>query len=222
MGLIYKLTSPSGKIYVGQTIQSFERRFNRHVQDSKNPKHNNTHLYKAFNKYGAENFSKDILSTEIFDGDLLDILEMEWIAYYKSLGYKLYNMTEGGQAFFGPRSYTDQYIKDLSERTTNQWKYNREKILNGIVESWKDPIKKSERLEKRAKNNISEKFRRRLSEVKRGENSNFHILKEEQVIKIISRLKEGETSSSLSKEYGVAYNTIWQIRNNKTWKYLPR
>jgi predicted GIY-YIG superfamily endonuclease len=31
-GIIYKITSPSGKVYVGQTVRSFEKRMQEHQQ----------------------------------------------------------------------------------------------------------------------------------------------------------------------------------------------
>ena len=52
---IYKLTSPSGKIYIGQT-QCLYKRF----QDYRKPKANE-YLMKAILKYGLENISVEII-----------------------------------------------------------------------------------------------------------------------------------------------------------------
>ena len=56
---IYKLTSPSGKIYIGQT-QCLYKRF----QDYRKPKANE-YLMKAILKYGLENISVEILERGI-------------------------------------------------------------------------------------------------------------------------------------------------------------
>ena len=54
---IYKITSPSGKIYIGETI-NFEKRFNRYksLQCKKQIK-----LYNSFIKYGIDNHNFEIL-----------------------------------------------------------------------------------------------------------------------------------------------------------------
>ena len=56
---IYKLTSPSGKIYIGQT-QCLYKRF----QDYRKPKANE-YLMKAILKYGLENITVEILEKDI-------------------------------------------------------------------------------------------------------------------------------------------------------------
>ena len=50
---IYKITSPTGRIYIGQSV-NIERRFKQHKRKTKNYKPN-TLLINSFNKYGAEN-----------------------------------------------------------------------------------------------------------------------------------------------------------------------
>jgi hypothetical protein len=47
-------------------------------------------------------------------------------------------------------------------------------------------------------------------------------LTDEQALKIISRLRLGETQRSLAIEYGVSHTTIYSIASNKGWKHLPR
>ena len=56
---IYKLTSPSGKIYIGQT-QCLYKRFN----DYRKPKANQ-YLMKAILKYGLENIIVVILEKDV-------------------------------------------------------------------------------------------------------------------------------------------------------------
>lgn len=67
MGIIYILTSPSGKQYVGQTIRTFDKRWKQHINDIKKAKNNNfgsgtcVALPRAFDKYGYENFEFETL-----------------------------------------------------------------------------------------------------------------------------------------------------------------
>ena len=61
IGVIYKYTSPSGKIYIGQTINPKER-YRKHISEAYNAKHSgyNTLLSKAIRKYGIEQFKQYI------------------------------------------------------------------------------------------------------------------------------------------------------------------
>jgi len=52
--LIYRLTAPSGKMYVGLTMQTLKVRWQGHVKRAKTTK--NHPLYNAINKYGPEAF----------------------------------------------------------------------------------------------------------------------------------------------------------------------
>ncbi len=63
MGIIYKLTSPSGKIYIGQTKKTAEHRWDQHRNVANNDKCKDTHraIYNAIRKYGWENFEKEII-----------------------------------------------------------------------------------------------------------------------------------------------------------------
>lgn len=100
MGLIYMRTSPSGGKYIGKTVQSENKRWNCHICEAYNTKSKdyNTLLNKAIRKYGAENFTVQILEDNI-PNDILGEREKYWIDYYKT--YYLhnnhgYNMTLGG------------------------------------------------------------------------------------------------------------------------------
>lgn len=73
---IYKITNTvNGKIYVGSS-KVLEERWSRHVRELKQNIHHNIHLQRAWNKYGEENFSFDVL--EVVESDLL-VKEQYWI-----------------------------------------------------------------------------------------------------------------------------------------------
>lgn len=100
MGLIYMRISPSGGKYIGQTICLEEERWKDHVKEALNINScgYNTYLNRAIRKYGADNFSVNILESNIPE-DELDEREIYWIDKYKTY-YKDeqhgYNMTRGG------------------------------------------------------------------------------------------------------------------------------
>ena len=95
MGFIYKITSPSKKLYVGQTRRKVpEKRWKEHCQESLSGK---THaLSNAIRKYGAENMKFEVI--ESCRDDMLNEREHYWIEKLKSLSPDGYNLTTGGDA----------------------------------------------------------------------------------------------------------------------------
>ena len=62
MGYIYKITNKiNGKVYVGQTIKNYEERFRQHRLNYNKEYFSQIVLYKAFKKYGIENFSFEMI-----------------------------------------------------------------------------------------------------------------------------------------------------------------
>ena len=91
-GFIYCYTSPSGKKYIGRTIQSLK---DRAKENGKGYKRCGV-FYRAIQKYGFENFSVEILEEPI--EELLDEKEKEWIDFLKTRVPDGYNVAEGGSA----------------------------------------------------------------------------------------------------------------------------
>lgn len=78
------------KVYVGKSI-SIPQRISSHFQKLKTNKHANRHLQSAYNLYGRNNFSYEIL--EICDASVLFDKEAEYIIKTKSLDDNFgYNM----------------------------------------------------------------------------------------------------------------------------------
>ncbi len=113
--IVYKITNLlNGKIYIGQTVQSFEHRISGHLS---NAKHNGDFLNEnsidyAINKYGWENFHSEVV--EICNSqDELNEREKFWI---KILNCKFpfgYNLTGGGGGIIG---FTSQKGKHFSAK----------------------------------------------------------------------------------------------------------
>ena len=90
-GVIYCIESPSGKKYVGQTVE-FERRMYVHKLtaeiNARKP------LHRAIKKYGWENINVSILNH--CSEQALDDVEIFWIAQLETDSSKGYNLTSGG------------------------------------------------------------------------------------------------------------------------------
>ena len=95
MGYIYKITNTlNDKVYIGQTIKAVQKRFTQHKNNSNKEYFSQIVLYKAFNKYGIENFICEEI--EEVPNDKLDEREKYWIEYYDSY-FNGYNSTLGGR-----------------------------------------------------------------------------------------------------------------------------
>lgn len=95
MGYIYKITNTiNNKVYIGQTVKTVQKRFIQHKNNSNKKYFSQITLYKAFNKYGIENFKCEEIE-EVKNEDL-DEREKYWIKYYNSY-LNGYNSTIGGR-----------------------------------------------------------------------------------------------------------------------------
>jgi len=94
MGFIYKITSPSNKMYVGQTKKKDpQKRWREHCWSSST---SCTALKNAITKYGTENMKFEVVE-ECSDAMLND-REQHWIRELGTLSPHGYNLTTGGDA----------------------------------------------------------------------------------------------------------------------------
>lgn len=101
---IYKITNLiNGKLYIGQTTKSIEKRFVRHINDALNGL--DTHFAKAIRKYGKDNFKIELLDDSAKDQEELNQLENYYIHKYNTLqnGYNETDSTfrSGGNTYAG-------------------------------------------------------------------------------------------------------------------------
>ena len=93
---VYKLTSPSNKVYIGITSQSVKKRWNNGNGYKRCPAMN-----KAITKYGWENFTKEILLENTTESEAKS-LETLLIKVHMSNDSRYgYNITEGGEGTTG-------------------------------------------------------------------------------------------------------------------------
>lgn len=133
MWLVYLISFPNGKHYVGVTT-NFNNRKNQHKYAAYTKKMN-TPLYNAFRKYGWENINFSILENEIF-ADYIDSKEINYIAKYAALiDNNGYNLQKGGVA-----------NKEVSE-------YTREKLRSSHI----GRVQSQTTIDKRVKKNTGQK-----------------------------------------------------------------
>lgn len=111
MAFIYKITNKTnGKIYIGKTEETVEKRFKQHLSESNRNRCKDRPLYKAIKKYGKENFEVSLVE-ETQDADIREIF---WINFYNSYSNG-YNATKGGDG----KSYVNKdLILDVLLNTT--------------------------------------------------------------------------------------------------------
>lgn len=116
-GIIYRVISPSGKSYIGKTVQDFETRWYQHVNRSMQDKSSCICFAAAIKKYGHENFSKEILM--YCDVSQINQYEKKAISLYNTMVPNGYNLTEGGEGVIPTDDIKDKF--SAAKRIYNDW-----------------------------------------------------------------------------------------------------
>lgn len=115
MGYLYKLTSPSGKSYIGITSKGVEKRWAQHrfnaAKEIKSRAATECNaLYNAIRKYGAASFIIELLDQDDSWESLCN-KEIEAIASHGSFWPNGYNMTLGGEGTLGVKITKETRIR---------------------------------------------------------------------------------------------------------------
>ena len=138
--IVYKITClANNKVYIGQTVQSLEKRFNAHTYKGSGC----TKIYRAIQKYGRENFIIEELES-CNSMDNLNKAEEYWIDKYNSTNDKFgYNLTSGGENYNLTKEVKAKISKSLTGKKFNRYisKDKAKKIakINGS-KTFEDPI----------------------------------------------------------------------------------
>lgn len=155
IGIIYKYTSPSNKMYIGQTIHEHVR-YMRHKRIEGDNK-----FHRAIKKYGFENFTYEVIFTIDNEDrkrvkEKLDFMERYYIRKYDSLNNG-YNITAGGEG--GSGKHTEEFKKMMSDKMReNNPAWN-------MTDEWRKNIGISQKGKK-----MSDKFKRLTSERMKSNN----------------------------------------------------
>jgi len=104
---IYKITSPSGRIYIGRTT-NFNSRLTKHLSKAKSGYQHP--LYDSIRKHGWENFTKEIVA-EVVGYDTAYKTELFYINLFDTVREGLnvqYNTKDGGDVWIN-RKDTPEY-----------------------------------------------------------------------------------------------------------------
>jgi group I intron endonuclease len=210
MGFIYILTSPSGKPYVGQTILSIEKRFQKHRYKSNKCRA----ICNAIQKYGWENIVKHWY--ECPDEDLNDHEEV-MVEVLGTLAPNGYNLREGGGANGRPSEESKQKMREakLGKKHTIESKEKMRQSRLGkkhsdeTIEKMKEAkLGKTHTDESRQKmseshsgKTASEETKQKMSEAHQGEKNHFYgKTHTEESRQKMSESHSGKTASEETKE----------------------
>lgn len=167
---VYKHVSPNGKIYIGQTCQKPEKRWqNGHGYKAHH------HFYNAIQKYGWDNFEHVIIADGLTKKEA-DYLEKYLIAYYETMNpLKGFNHTRGGEGITG-HIMSDETKRKISEAKlghkkgamSEETRRKMSEAKKGSVHSEETKHKISEAIKGRERGAMSEETKRKISESHKG------------------------------------------------------
>lgn len=144
MGCIYKIINKvNNKIYIGLSTKSAIERFKDHIGDVNTKVKENYPLYRAFKKYGIDNFKCKTIIQGSFNLKQLKDLEIEYIHVYKSFALENkngYNLTKGGEGSLG-RIHNDLAKLKMKNSKLGKKASSETKLKMSIAKK-KNPISK--------------------------------------------------------------------------------
>jgi group I intron endonuclease len=207
---IYKITSPSGKIYIGQST-NIKQRWNIHKG-----KYNSvsTKLHRSLIKYGVDNHIFEII--EECSIEKLNEREIYWIKFYNSVKEGL-NICLGGEG----GNMAEETKQKISQAKTGHICYNSEKrnrkISNTLKGRKHTRVKGKEKQGKKQEYKFKENIIKLHSKsIEQFDNQNNFIreyvsIKEASSINNIHRENIGSVLRGKSKSAG---GFIWRYKEN--------
>lgn len=137
--IVYKVTNKlNGKIYIGQTSRSLNRRMAEHLAN-----HRTSYFDRALRKYGINNFDIEVIYNAKTKHEL-DEKEQYFIKFFNSKIPNGYNMTDGGEGQIGIRRFGS---------TNSHWgKHHSEKAKEKMREARKKYVKENHPMSKKVLN----------------------------------------------------------------------
>lgn len=215
---IYKITSPSGRVYIGQSWDILHR----WVDYGRLTARYQRLLCFSFNKYGKKSHKFEVVHELPPDvsQEVMNNYEDVYISAHREAGVSLLNL-RGAGANGKP---ADETRKKQSEarRGKKPWNYGlRNHLKPEVVET----IRKKATGVKQSKETIE----KRMLQIRGRKNSDKHKyavgakkakLTKEQAVEVKGKYKPRVyTLEMLAKEYGVQWRMIWRIIHNKTHFY---
>jgi group I intron endonuclease len=155
--IIYKITSPNGKSYIGQVIskKGILKRWKQHIQVAKSNKFKGSRvLNQAILKYGIDNFIIEELCK--VDSNIKDYTEQFCIAFYKTLVPNGYNLQGGGTYTFHSQETKKKRSESLKELLKDE---NKRKIWSDVKKGKSQGIKNNRKYKE---DNVLPKYIRKI------------------------------------------------------------
>ena len=215
---IYKIENlVNGKVYIGQSVDIESRwREHKNISQRKTSKSYNYPLYKAFRKYGVENFSFEIV--EECPVETLSEKEMFYINKYNSCVYDKnsygYNQSYGGDGAGAGRVLSEETKQKISKNHTNVKGENAPMYGKHHTEETKRQISESRKGKYAGKNHplygktVSEETRRKISIANKDSERGGKI--------VICENKEFSSITKCSDYYGVNRSIMGDWLNHNT------
>lgn len=128
--LIYMLTFPNEKRYIGQTVGSFRVRMNKHKSASvRREKEGCMALNAAIREHGWDNIKREVLVQ--CDASELDEREQLLINEYNTIAPAGYNLLSGGNS--NKRQHSSMKLRASIKHIRNSMKKNRNRIYYGCI-----------------------------------------------------------------------------------------
>lgn len=197
--------------YIGLTTGKLEDRFKGHLRDNKID-----HKTNWIKKTGKQNIEIIILEDKITDFNILCQREIYFIMYYKKLGYKLTNISNGGEGWTVGTKFTDKHKKNISKYHADVSGENNPMYGKTHTQSARQKIRNA-----RLGSTHTNETKLKMSKKNTGENNVNSKLLSNDVIEIRKLYKEKKyTQNELAIKYNVNQPAIYKIVNYITWKHL--
>lgn len=211
VGIIYLITcTANGKVYVGQTRQSLQERWQGHLDFSRRPSAS-TYLANAIRKYGRDAFSIEVLCESPVEE--LNAKEIEYIALYSANDrLKGYNMSLGGDG--GQNSISPEVRLKIS-RTKKGVSHGpcKEETKQKISAANKGRCRTEEQRlrikQSREYGPLTDEHRKAISAGLKK--TAKYKLSEAQRAAVVAKL-ETHSDAQLAAQYEVSRKMIWRIR----------
>jgi group I intron endonuclease len=134
MGCIYKATNKvNGKIYIGKTTGSLDRRIRRHIRETACKA-----FHRALQKYGRDGFDFKIIYESKNEKELYE-KEVMFIKEFKCVVPCGYNINIGGRGGVG-RIETKEQVEKKRLTTKKQWENEnlKKQLAESVKKSWKN------------------------------------------------------------------------------------
>lgn len=221
---IYTITSPSGRVYIGQS-RDIIKRFYRHKSLGEKTKRH-PFLFNSLSKYGIENH-KFITLHELpndIDKNILDKYEQIYMDFYRDCGISLLNCREAGSR----GTLCEESRKKISVKLTGKSpsQETKDKIsaklkisgghpidsetrkkISKTLTGRKPPKEEIEKASKAIKEGYDNGTRKKIQ----GEDHYFCKLSWEQICEIRNRCVLGERQCDIAKEFNLDPGYVSQL-----------